>query len=90
MHNGQTTDTAMANLTIRKIDPAVKDRLRLRAAMHGHSMEEEARRILSDACGPTDCPETLADIALELFGAEGGVELDIPPRQPVREPPDFR
>ena len=90
MHNGQTPDSAMANLTIRKIDPTVKDRLRLRAATHGRSMEEEARRILSDACGPEDRAETLADIALELFGAEGGIELDLPPRQPVREPPEFK
>ncbi len=79
----------MSNLTIRKIDPAVKDQLRLRAARHGRSMEEEARRILSEVCGPADRPETLADIVLELFGPEGGVELDLPPRQGLREPPDF-
>ena len=83
------SDTPMANLTIRKIDPAVKERLRVRAAQHGRSMEEEARRILSDACPPPGRPETLADIALELFGPEGGVELNIPPRWALREPPDF-
>jgi predicted nucleic acid-binding protein len=53
-------------------------------------MEEEAHQILNDVCGPFDRPETLADIALELFGAESGVELDIPPRQTFREPPDHR
>ena len=79
----------MSSLTIRKIDPAVKERLRVRAARHGRSMEEEARRILGEACGPADRPETLADIALELFGPEGGVELDLPPRQAPREPPDL-
>ncbi len=42
----------MANLTIRKLEPATKERLRLRAARRGHSMEEEARRILSEACPP--------------------------------------
>ena len=42
----------MANLTIRRIDAAVKDRLRVRAAEHGHSMEEEARRILGLADRP--------------------------------------
>lgn len=36
----------MATLTIRNIDAAVKERLRVRAAEHGHSMEAEARRIL--------------------------------------------
>jgi antitoxin FitA len=79
----------MSSLTIRNIDPTVKERLRVRAARHGRSMEEEARRILGEACGPEDRPQTLADIALELFGPEGGVELDIPPRHALREPPDF-
>jgi plasmid stability protein len=41
----------MATLTIRRLDPAVKERLRVRAAQRGHSMEEEARRILSESCG---------------------------------------
>ncbi|MGE0148025.1 MAG: plasmid stabilization protein [Parvibaculaceae bacterium] len=80
---------ATANLTIRKIDPAVKERLRVRAAQHGRSMEEEARRILSDACPPAEAPKSLGELALDLFGHEGGVELDLPTRQPLREPPDF-
>jgi plasmid stability protein len=36
----------------------------VRAAQHGHSMEEDARRILSERCGPVPQPESLADIAL--------------------------
>ena len=36
----------MASLTIRKLDEALKRRLRLRAAHHGHSVEEEIRQIL--------------------------------------------
>lgn len=83
------SDTPMANLTIRRIDPAVKERLRVRAAQHGRSMEEEARRILSDACSPVEVPKSLGELALALFGPEGGVELDLPTRQPLREPPDF-
>ena len=39
----------MATLTIRNLDQAVKERLRVRAAEHGHSMEAEARRILQTA-----------------------------------------
>lgn len=89
MHLESHTGSPMANLTIRKIDPAVKERLRVRAAQHGRSMEEEARRILNDACPPPGRPETLADIALELFGPEGGVELNLPARYALREPPDF-
>lgn len=89
MHTENPADTPMANLTIRKIDPAVKERLRVRAAQHGHSMEEEARRILSEACTPAESPTSLGDLALELFGVEGGVELELPPRDRPREPPDF-
>lgn len=79
----------MASLTIRKLAPEVKERLRVRAAHHGHSMEEEARRILSDVCEPPQRPKNLAEIALELFGPENGVELDLPPRRRARTPPSF-
>lgn len=43
----------MATLTIRNLDENVKHRLRLRAARHGVSMEEEARAILSETVGKT-------------------------------------
>ena len=36
----------MSSITIRNLDPAVKERLRIRAAQHGRSMEAEARSIL--------------------------------------------
>jgi plasmid stability protein len=35
----------MASITIRRLDDAVKARLRIRAARHGRSMEEEARQV---------------------------------------------
>src|SRR6201996_4635490 len=38
----------MASLTIRKLDDAIRDQLRLRAARHGHSVEEEVRVILGE------------------------------------------
>jgi len=41
----------MASLTIRKLDDALKKRLRLRAAQNGRSMEDEARTILRSAAG---------------------------------------
>ena len=79
----------MTTLTVRRLDPVVKERLRVRAAQHGHSMEEEARRILSESCGDTSRPETLADIARRLFGNEHGIDLELPPREMGREPPSF-
>jgi plasmid stability protein len=41
----------MARLTIRKLDDSVKSRLRVQAAVHGRSMEDEARDILCSALG---------------------------------------
>jgi plasmid stability protein len=79
----------MVTLTIRRLDPVVKERLRVRAAQRGHSMEEEARRILSETCGWPSRAESLADIALRLFGDEHGVKLELPARGMERKPPGF-
>jgi plasmid stability protein len=78
----------MASITIRGLEDGLKTRLRIRGAEHGHSMEEEARRILRDALD-TERPRTLADLALEIFGPEHGVDLEPhPPVQP-NAPPRF-
>lgn len=79
----------MATLTIRKLDPAVKEQLRVRAAQHGRSMEEEARRILAEACDQEARAENLAEIALRLFGEDNGIELELPAREAGPEPPTF-
>ncbi|MGA7523975.1 MAG: hypothetical protein WBW84_16100 [Acidobacteriaceae bacterium] len=82
----------MASLTIRKLDDSVKARLRVRAAEHGHSMEEEARAILERAVTQTgEAPPrgNMAERIRSLFEPLGGVELEIPPRGPMREPVDF-
>ena len=79
----------MTSLTIRKLDPAVKERLRLRAARHGRSTEEEARRILSQTCEPEKTPRNAFEALKQLFGGLGGIDLDLPDREPGRPPPDF-
>lgn len=79
----------MASITIRNIEDGVKTRLRIRAAEHGRSMEEEARCILRDALD-RERPRSLVDLARELFGPEHGVDLELPPRAKVREPPNFQ
>lgn len=79
-----------ATLTIRRLDPEVKERLRQRAARHGRSMEAEAREILKQALAAR--PETGAELYAAIrrrFAPLGGVELDLPPREPGRPPPDF-
>ena len=81
----------MASLTIRNLDPAVKERLRIRAATHGHSMEAEARRILQAALRNPDRPSerNLYERIRARFAPLGGVDLELPPREPAREPPRF-
>jgi len=80
----------MVSITIRNIDDAVKTRLRTRAAGNGRSMEEEARLILRAAVGRAAVPEKGLGTAIhELFKPFGGVELELPPRGPMREPPSF-
>ena len=41
----------MATLTIRNVDPELREALRVRAARHGRSMEAELREILKVALG---------------------------------------
>ena len=82
----------MATLTIRNVDPAVKGRLRVRAARHGRSMEAEIRSILSEAVvDDRDRPEpNLAEAIRRRFAPLGGVDdLEPHPPVPVGEPPRF-
>ena len=69
----------MASLSVRKLDDETLSRLRIRAAKHGVSMEEEARRILRDA---VSAPENMGDLALRIFGPQHGVDLQLPDRTP--------
>ncbi|MGO3932191.1 FitA-like ribbon-helix-helix domain-containing protein [Rhodopseudomonas pseudopalustris] len=80
----------MAVMTIRNIDDAIKQRLRVRAAVNGRSMEDEARDILRSALS-TDEPRArnLAQVIHERFAATGGVDLPDTPREAIRQPPDF-
>lgn len=79
----------MASITIRKLDDGIKTRLRVRAAGNGRSMEEEVRLILRDAVGPRPSTRNLASIIRSHFGPVNGVDLELPPREPGREPPSF-
>ena len=79
----------MASITIRNLDDGLKRRLRIRAAQHGRSMEEEAREILRHAIGRATVPKNLGQAIHDRFAAIGGVELDLPARGPMREPPSF-
>ena len=78
----------MASITLRKLDEKTKARLRVRAAQHGRSMEEEARTLLRAALRDEVTPRSnLADAIRARFRRLGGVELELPVRPPIREPP---
>jgi len=82
--------TILASMTIRNIDDGLKARLRVRAAEHNRSMEDEARDILRTALSVTAVkPQNLAQAIRARLGDSAGVELDIPAREPVRIPPDL-
>lgn len=81
-------EAGMASVTIRNLDEKTKARLRVRAAQHGRSMEEEARTLLRTALREdTVAGGNLADAIRARFRRLGGVELRLPAREPMREPP---
>ena len=75
----------MASITIRRLDDAVKAKLRLRAASHGRSMEEEAREILRVGLRSESLPRlNLAQSIRRHIEPLGGVELTLAPREAIR------
>ena len=78
----------MASITIRNLDEETKERLRVSAARRKRSMEDEARNILREAlAAETLTPHNLAAAIRDRFQPLGGVELLLPSREPMREPP---
>jgi len=80
----------MASLSVRRLDTETKARLRIRAARHGRSMEEEAREILKGAlAGNQTEAGNLADSIRRRFAPLGGVVFPDLPRQRMRRAPRF-
>jgi plasmid stability protein len=84
-------EQSMATITVRNVDPALKERLRVRAALHGQSMEAELRQILQDTLKePERAPEpNLAEAIRRRFAPFGGVDLELPSDEMVGDPPSF-
>ena len=69
----------MASLSIRKLNEATVQSLRIRAAQHGVSMEEEVRRILDAAVRPSI---PLGSMAVSLFAElPPGEDIELPERE---------
>ena len=80
----------MASITIRNLDDEVNAYIRVRAAEHHRAMEEEVHIIQHDAVNSGQPgPRDLAKFTREYFAPLGGVELELPTRGAMREPPDF-
>lgn len=70
----------MASLTVRQLDEALKQQLRLRAARNGRSVEDEVRSILREAAGESEAPAqpaTPAAVARDTATAQPRVLLII-------------
>lgn len=77
----------MASITIRNLEQDTKRRLKIRAAMNGRSMEQEAREILKNAFAQASKKKiNVAERIREIFVPLGGVELEPLPREPIRDP----
>jgi len=91
LHNGDDRkDVTMASITIRNLEEVLKSRLRVQAAQHGRSMEDEARHILRAALAEEVSGSTnLFDAIRRRITPVGGVDLDIPRGGTMREASRF-
>ncbi len=80
----------MGSITIRDLDDSLKSRLRIQAAAHGRSMEDEARDILRCVLNQEpQGPRNLGTAIHDLFKPFGGFDMPEVPRDKMREPPRF-
>jgi plasmid stability protein len=76
-------------MTIRNLDEKLKARLRVQAARHGRSMEDEARDILRSALSTAPSRASLVKSIRSRIQPLGGVDLEIEPRGSIRESVNF-
>jgi antitoxin FitA len=75
----------MAQLLVRDIETDVVRNLKIRAARHGHSAEEEHRQILRAALSQSTSPASLKELLLEMpaVGEDRDFERPDDPGRPV-------
>lgn len=69
----------MSQLNIKKLETETYTKLRIRAKLHGISVEEEAKQILKQVISK---PVKLGDLALETFGEHNGIDLEVIQKTP--------
>jgi len=77
----------MGTLTVRNLDESVKTKLRIQAAQHGWAMEEEVRRVLTQATLGVGQEAALGSRIHARFKGLGG--LEVPARRAARPAPRF-
>ena len=81
---------AATTMTIRNMDEQIKTCLRVQAAMHGSSMEDEARDILRAALSAEPARgASLLEAIRARIAPLGGVELELPAREAIRALPEL-
>ena len=81
--------SVVADVSIRGLNDQVREKLRIRAAGNGRSMEAEMRSILEAAVADPQPSRNLLDAIFDQFQDLGGVELEIPARSTPPRAPDF-
>lgn len=79
----------MTGISVRKLDEETLRRLKLQAARHGVSMEEEVRRILARGVG---LDQSVGEMAEKVFGdiwRESEAESFEVPSRDINDPPRF-
>jgi plasmid stability protein len=80
----------MSSITVRNLDESVKAGLRLRAARHGWSMEQEVRQILQQTVAPEQAgARSFAEQINQRFAGLDAESLPVPARKPARDAPEL-
>lgn len=79
----------MATLTVHNLDDVIKNQLQINASQHNCSVEEEARRILTQVLFPIENKGLGSYLHQQIMALTGGVEFDLPERSLPRSAPDF-
>ncbi len=80
----------MASITIDIVDDELASRLETWAAVHGHSVQDEARDIIQTALANRPGPgDNLYAAIRARIAPLGGADLPVVEREPMRMPPSF-
>lgn len=79
----------MACITIRNLADNIKKNLKIRAALHSRSMEEEVREILRMATLESTPPRNLAEAIRARISLKNRTNLELPDREAIPEQTHF-